>query len=943
MKLMKLFPVFVLTGLLCGLCLMVVAQEGNGVLRGRVNDVARQTLPGATVFIEETKNGVVSDVDGFYLLPKIPAGTYHVTVSYVGYKTSRFEVKIQAGKTVEKNVTLEGESKQLSDAEVGGTFQGYQRAMNYQKNSLNTRNVVSADQVGRFPDANIGDAMKRIPGINVQYDQGEARFGQIRGTSPDFSSVTVNGNRLPSAEGDVRNVQLDLIPADMVQTIVVNKVVTPDMDADAIGGSVNLVTKSAPAKRIISATVGTGWNFISDRMQANAALTYGDNFFHNKLGLILSASYQNNPIGSDNTEFVWEEKDGKAYVNEYEVRQYFVQRERQSYSASLGYKFNVNHRVDFKGIYNRRKDWENRYRLTLKGLDENGGAEKVVYQTKGGTPDNKNARLELQQTMDYALNGEHLFRTTLFNWNFSYARAGEERPNERYIGYKLARTKKVDGNKVVVPVEFTPDLSDMRKPYMNAVNPADLVLGSAAGYKLDELTEQQEDIKETDLKGSLNLSIPLRIGYQSGNLKLGTKIVAKEKKRDMDFYDYKPVDGDAFDAASFVALKDQTRSDFYAGNYQVGSLVTKQYLGHLDLNNESLFEKTQNPEELASVFKARETVTSGYIRYDQNITGRWNAMVGVRLENTHLNYEGKQLDIPEDGDAVLTDTPEEKDSYLNVLPSVLLKYDATKSMILRLSYTNTIARPKYYDLVPHVEIKREDNEVALGNPELKATLSHNVDFSAEYFFPAFGMISAGVYYKKVNDFIVDQRWRDTPYQGSTYNRITKPMNAGQANLVGVELAWQRDFGFIAPALRYFGLYANYTYTHSKITDFKLEREDSEGNKLENEELPMPGSPEHIANVSLYFEHKGLNVRLSYNFAGDFIDEFGTTPFEDRYYDKVSYLDLNASYTFAKHYTVFAEANNLLNQPLRYYQGNKDLTAQAEYYGPKLNVGFKINF
>ena len=286
----------VMAGLACFSCLEAQGQERNGTLRGRVYDVSGQTLPGATIYLDETKSGVVSDVNGFYLLTKVPAGQYHLRVSYVGYATQTVTVEVKAGETLEKDFRLKSESKQLDMVEVGGSFQGYQRATNYRKSSLNLRDVVSADQVGRFPDANIGDAMKRIPGLNVQYDQGEARFGQIRGTSPDFSSVTINGNRLPSAEGDIRNVQLDLIPADMIQTIVVNKVVTPDMDGDAIGGSVNLVTKSSPSKRVLSATVGTGYNLISDRMQANVAFTYGDNFFDNKLGLILAASYQNNPI-----------------------------------------------------------------------------------------------------------------------------------------------------------------------------------------------------------------------------------------------------------------------------------------------------------------------------------------------------------------------------------------------------------------------------------------------------------------------------------------------------------------------------------------------------------------------------------------------------------------------------------------------------------------------
>ena len=237
----------------------------------------------------------------------------------------------------------------------------------------------------------------------MQYDQGEARFGQVRGTSADLSSVTVNGNRVPSAEGDTRNVQLDLIPADMIQTIEVNKVVTPDMDADAIGGSINLVTKNSPYKRSIAATAGTGYNWISEKAQLNLGFTYGDRFFNDKLGLMVSASYQNAPSGSYDTEFTWEQdKDGKAYVNDYQMRQYYVTRERQSYSAALDWDISTNHKLTFKGIFNNRNDWENRYRTNLKDLEPDGSAT-VRIQTKAGTPDNRNARLERQRTMDFHL------------------------------------------------------------------------------------------------------------------------------------------------------------------------------------------------------------------------------------------------------------------------------------------------------------------------------------------------------------------------------------------------------------------------------------------------------------------------------------------------------------------------------------------------------------
>ncbi|MDR0976936.1 MAG: carboxypeptidase-like regulatory domain-containing protein, partial [Prevotellaceae bacterium] len=277
----------------------------QGSIRGRVVDQSQQTLPGASLYIATLRTGAVSDVNGYYTIADIDPGTYLVRVSYVGYTPVEMNITITAGGTVDHDVVL-SEGMELQEIVIGGALQGQRRAISTQKNALGIKNVVSADQVGKFPDSNIGDALKRISGINVQYDQGEARFGQVRGTSADMSSVTIDGNRIPSAEGDTRNVQLDLIPAEMIQSIEVNKVVTPDMDADAIGGAINLVTKSSPYKRTIVATAGSGYNAVSGKAQLNLGFTYGDRFFHDRLGVMLSASYQNSPAGSDNTEFVWD-------------------------------------------------------------------------------------------------------------------------------------------------------------------------------------------------------------------------------------------------------------------------------------------------------------------------------------------------------------------------------------------------------------------------------------------------------------------------------------------------------------------------------------------------------------------------------------------------------------------------------------------------------------
>jgi len=727
-KLLRLVSFFILSAVVINTWANGELSEKAGAVRGRIVDAENNVLPGASVYINTLHAGVTSDINGFYTISNIEPGTYTATVRYVGYSPVETKILIVAGRTTEKNFTLDA-GVELKEVVVNGAFSGQRRAINSQKNNMGITNIVSADQVGKFPDSNIGDALKRISGINVQYDQGEARFGQVRGTSADLSSVSVNGDRIPSAEGDTRNVQLDLIPADMIQTIEVNKVVTSDMDGDAIGGSINLVTKSSPFRRFFNATAGSGYNWVSKKAQLNLGLTYGDRFFNNRLGLVVSASYQNAPSGSYDTEFVWEQgENGKPYVNDYQIRQYYVTRERQSYSAALDWDINTNNKLYFKGIFNNRNDWENRYRTTLKDLDEQGQAT-VRVQTKAGTPDNRNARLERQRTMDFTLGGEHLFGALQMDWHAGYARATEERPNERYIDFELKKQK------------FDVDLSDERRPFAKPLDGYTMTLGN--DFKLKELTEQQEDIVEQDLKIATNFKLPFKNGNK---LKFGAKIVRKTKDKDIDFYEYTPLDKKAFMQNSLENITDQTNSHFMPDSkYRAGLYASKEYTGSLNLDDPSLFEKEQIQEELATNFNARETVSSGYIRLDTHLTRNIELTSGLRLEHTSLAYTGRSYDADED---ITTPTERKRSSYANFLPSLLLKWNVNDDFKVRGSFTQTLSRPKYSALVPSVNIKRSDDEITLGNSDLEPTMSYNLDISAEYYFRSIGLVSAGVFYKK---------------------------------------------------------------------------------------------------------------------------------------------------------------------------------------------------
>ena len=913
----------------------VTVPENNslGVIAGRICDTENHSLPGATIIVEGENIGVTSDINGYYTMPSLKPGTYTIKVTYVGYAPVRKTITIGNGKAATANVVLT-EGMELDEVKVKGAFSGQRRAMQMQKSSMGVTNVVSADQVGKFPDSNIGDALKRINGINVQYDQGEARFGQVRGTSADLTSVTVNGNRLPSAEGDTRNVQLDLIPADMVQTIEVSKVVTSDMDGDAIGGSINLVTKNTPYRRVLNFTGSTGYTWISGKPQWNIGGTWGDRFFNNKLGIMASASYQYAPGGSDNTEFEYAEKKGEIQLKEAQVRQYYVTRERQSYSLALDYQFNPLHKISFKGIYNRRNDWENRYRISYKKLNSDAGDQSVVIQTKAGSDDNKSARLERQQTMDFTIDGEHTFGNLKMDWASSYSRATEDRPNERYIGLKLKGSDSLNFG------DSFQDVGD-EQPYSTLPIPS----FSEGKWKIDEFTNSDQSIKENEIKERINFTLPLSKGLYGNTLKFGYKYTRKDKERNTEYYDYSDA-ADKYIPDWKDNLVSEVREGFMPGSqYPTGTqFVSKDYMGTI------VFDKADGVElyeEEAGNYEATEQIHAGYIRLDQKLGNKLDATLGLRIENTRLNTSGVNYTMDENENESLKPTGEFKNDYTNLLPSLLLKYKYSDDGSLRASITKTISRPKYSALIANKTFNIADEEATIGDPSTKPARALNIDLSADHYFKSVGLVSLGLFYKDIKN--VNVEWASNKYLGSDLGlsgdnadkqfAVTQNINAYDARVYGVEVAYQRDFGFITPALKCLGFYGNYTYTHSTTRNFneRLGIEDGD-------EVKVAGSPEHTANASLFFEKCGLSLRLSYNFASSFIDQMSTSRALDRYYDNVNYLDLNASYTWGKKqkFTVYANANNLLNQPLRYYQGEKNRTMQVEYYGVKINAGIKVN-
>jgi TonB-dependent receptor len=905
--------------------------QAQGIISGLVVDSASGlAIAGATVRIEALRREVISDRTGRFLLTAVPAGSQTLATRYIGYMAASRSVTVTNGATARVTFRLASATTQLGALVVTATRSGQAAALNQQKAAATVSNVVAADQIGRFPDANLGDALKRVPGVTVALDQGEARFGSIRGTEPRFNTVMVNGERIPSAEAEVREVQLDLIPADMVQQVEVNKTLTPEMDADAIGGSVNVVTRAAPAGFRLSTTAGSGYNFIRDKPVLVGGLVVGNRFLDNRLGIIASASYYDQQYGSDNKEGTWTKSaTGATYMNQFDLRRYDVQRTRRSASLSMDYRFNEANSVTLRTIYNSRDDWENRYRARyiLGAPNATTGLQttEIRRQTKGGGPDDrvKDARLEDQRMWTSQLAGEHLLagKATL-TWSASASRASETRPDERYIDWRARN------------VAIRPDYSDLQNPQFTATTPSQVLPTAFTFRRIEQL---ESFTKDEDRNARIDLLVPLTEGDYASTVKVGGRYRGKSKLRDNSYNFATPKT--AFSNMAAVGAQDFSVETNLTGNYPYGTFSTPAFLSGLDLFNSAAFTLADQPAEYAAGnFDATERITGGYAQLQQQLGASVSLVGGVRVEATNVDYDGFQFNVDNNSITPTTGTQ----SYTDILPSLNARWDVDRRTVVRAAWTNTLARPNYFDLVPYREISLEDNELATGNSALKPTRSMNLDLMGERYFENVGLVSAGLFHKRITDFIFNfTRFQALdPVTGQTFSQISQPRNGPSATLTGAEVALQRQLDFLPGPLRNLGVYANYTFNSSEVSGLDIEGR-------ENEVLPLLGTARHSGNLSLSYDGRRITARVAVNYQSESLDAgeggYNEDAFFDRWADRRTDVDANATVQLTSRSRFFLEANNLNNRPLRYFQGTRGRLMQDEFYGRRIQTGLKFDF
>nr|WP_026052568.1 TonB-dependent receptor [Gayadomonas joobiniege] len=887
--------------LACAAALTFASTSADaGILLGKVTGPEqKQLFKGAQINITELGIRTTTDERGQYRFSDLPAGEYTLEVTYLGEQPTNYRIRVPETGIEQKNLVISS-AKTIENLVVYAQKTGQASALNMQKNAASIKSIVSSDAIGQFPDQNVSEALQRLPGLFIERDQGEGRFVGIRGIDPNLNNVTINGLNVPSPEAGVRSVALDVIPSQLVGSLEVSKSVTPDMDASAIGGSIEVKSLSGFDRPdgSMSATVALSNNRLRDETSPKLEASYSK-IFDDSLALAAAVSYSERKFGSDNLESNGDD--------ELEQRFYDITRERLGAAVNLDFRPDFNNSYYIRTLFSEFSDDEFRLSNTFVFADET----EIERASKD--------RKETQQIMSLTAGAEHIVDTWTLEYQLGYSKSKEENPNALY--YTL----------VAEELDFSSDMQG-KTP---AIEQSDEV-SDFANYELDEISDESEKAEDEETSLSLDLSKKLDIQGQLVELKFGGKYRQREKTAMANI----KIFGGEFDNFDLLALQGG-QPNWSIG--QFGSALKRAELKNMFADNFAdleLEENDSNAESAGASYLVEEDIFAAYAMASFDIE-QLHVVAGVRYEKTEFSTHGQKVEVVAiedelndiDSEEVITTDWASENDYDKFLPSVNLRYEFNENLIARAAYTQTLARPKFEDaaafqIIDSSSERDEDTgelvterEAEVGNPNLKPYFSDNFDLTLEYYPGNIGMFSAGYFYKNIDNFIIiaDVAGRDG---WQDYDEVFQPINGDSAELHGLELAWVKSFqsGLL--------LAANATITDSEATTF-----------LDGETFTtqLPNQSDETANLTIGYESEQFSIRLTGVYKSQNLEEIDGDML--RYEDDHTQIDLSAKYYINQQMHVYFNGVNLNDEPLYHYFDQSNVNAQYETYGRTFELGF----
>ncbi|EJL75895.1 TonB-dependent receptor [Chryseobacterium populi] len=923
---------------------------------GKVED-SQGRLPQAKVLTNDNKIFVLTDNQGNFSIT-VPEGSTSITITYEGYSDKIIDIHPSANLKIADVgvIVLENREKvkSIEGITIASAYKPSQaRALNIKKNSETISDVLASDAIGKLPDRNAAEAIQRLPAVTIERDMGEGRFAAVRGTPIQWSSSTLNGNRMPSASGDFANrgLQMDIFPSELIQYVKLSKTLTPDMDGDAIGGSIDFITKTAVNKETFSVNLAGGYVNQSQSPSYNASVVYG-NKITDKLKFITSAVIWNRETAIDNFQMVYDfnnkDKVKSFAINQLQLRDYIARRRTLGFNGALDYQINKNNKLYFKGLYSQYMD-----RQSVRESYFNFNTKNVQLQARHAD--------YITDLYSFDVGGEHKLSDKLkLDWSLVNSRSSFEfnspenlSKDERGYPIVLFRQDMTYGNLSSDGLKYlamdspdgTGDASDVVLPHnLSAMDPTKI-------YLYQTIISRNKN-SERDYRAQLNFNYKLNDRI---NLKAGGKLINKDKNFTSSIYVWMPskllgIPG----AAPLVYLNQlQTENFPYNGgflnplnnpynnvliNQITNSQIDQIYSPEFIANNTMLnIQGANTASNLASSYSGKENVYSAYVMGNFRLTDKFSIIGGVRNEYNVTDFRGNR--VVQQGNATSAEPVEKENKYNAFLPMVNMKYNLDENTIFRASYTRSFARPDFSDLNPGLQINDALQTITEGNAGLKPTYANSFDVMFEKYFSNLGIISVGSFYKSLSNIIYQDQTTEQR-NGLTYLK-TSPSNLEQGWLFGLEANFSKRFTGLPGLLQHFGVEGNYTFVDSK-TEIPVYQN---GTTVDKIETTLPKQAKHIFNASVFYETDRLMIRLAGNYKGKYLNAIRSLAGPEHYqwFDKNFTLDATASYAFSKKIRLFVELNNLLNEPNRFYHGEKARTESVSYTGFRGQVGVSLNF
>jgi TonB-dependent receptor len=750
-----------------------------------------------------------------------------------------------------------------------------------------------------------------------------------------MGNVTLNGAKLASPETGERGIALDVLPADALASIEVAKVVTPDMDGEGLGGQVNLRTKSPFDNDGLAAsfTAQGQYSALANAYSSKFNASVSNLFADGKWGVIVSPTWQRREFGSHNFEINdgWTDEVADGDDNERELRSYFLQDiafreyeiERERYGASAGLEFrpDASTSLYLRGSYNRFVDTENRHASIIpfvEGPEDDVNNLTELSDTSATIADVRRFGRRLrqrekdQELKALMLGGEVRRGRWTLDGQVNYSEGYEEKPGETEVRFRRNTRDSA----------FRYTFSDAYSVRIEQLAGASIT--DPASYNaFQELTRAEEIGEETEAgmlvnaRRELDTSLPAFVKFGGGYRE-------KEKQSLLDVVEY-----DAPGSFTFASMAGRVTD--YPYGFRVPQIdpekFARAFYGNLgDFDGSAVFQDSHFDD-----WTSNEDVISGYLMGGATF-GRSNLLAGLRMERTKFSTLGNQLDL----DAETVTPLRSSRSYTNWLPGVYWRHDVSKNLVLRASWSNSIVRPSFGDSAIRRNINHEDEELTVGNPNLETLESGNWDVSAEYFLPSLGVLSAGVFYKDIENFSYETEVEEDPAYPDY--EVTSFRNGSRGSIRGLELAYQQQFRNLPAPFDGLGVLANVTFSDSE-SDYPTRP---------GEDVRFIGQSSRVGNAGLTYEKAGFFMRLALNFRSERLREdepIGGDATEDLWVDDFAQLDLTARYRLSRNWEVFVEVMNLTNEPFRVYQQGGDIgpakrLVQLEEYDWSANFGLR---